>query len=113
MNRTSFFTPLFEPRTIAFVGASANPAKWGFNILHHLTRGNYGGEIFAIHPQGGTWFGRPLYRRLADVPAPIDLAVIVVPKEKVPGAGTSARRRYRGRPNQVPPWGWIAKISPP
>jgi len=86
MNRASFFQSLFEPRAIAFVGASANPAKWGFNILHHLTRGNYGGEIFAVNPQGGTWFGRPLYRRLADVPAPIDLAVIVVPKEKVPGA---------------------------
>jgi acyl-CoA synthetase (NDP forming) len=84
MNNGSFFTSLFEPRAIAFIGASSNPAKWGFNILHHLIRGGYGGNIYPINPQGGTWFGRPLHKNLAEVPRPIDLAIIVVPKESVP-----------------------------
>jgi len=84
MNNGTFFSSLFEPRAIAFIGASTNPAKWGFNILHHLIRGGYTGNIYPINPQGGTWFGRPLYKNLAEVPRPIDLAVIVVPKEKVP-----------------------------
>jgi acyl-CoA synthetase (NDP forming) len=84
MNNGSFFTSLFEPRAIAFIGASTNPAKWGFNILHHLIRGGYTGNIYPINPQGGTWFGRPLYKSLAEVPRPVDLAIIVVPKEMVP-----------------------------
>ena len=84
MNRESFYTSLFEPRAIAFIGASTNPAKWGFNILHHLIRGEYGGNIYPVNPQGGSWFDRPIYQRLADVPGPVDLAVIVVPKEIVP-----------------------------
>ena len=84
MNHESFYTSLFEPRAIAFIGASTNPAKWGFNILHHLIRGEYAGDIYPVNPQGGSWFDRPIYQRLADVPGPVDLAVIVVPKEIVP-----------------------------
>lgn len=84
MNNKSFYTSLFEPRAIAFIGASTNPAKWGFNILHHLIRGGYAGNIYPITPKGGTWFGRPLYKSLAEAPRPIDLAVIIVAKEKVP-----------------------------
>lgn len=83
MNRESFYTSLFEPRAIAFIGALTNPAKWGFNILDHLIRGEYCGNIYPVNPQGGSWFGRPIYQRLADVPGPVDLAVIVVPKENV------------------------------
>ena len=83
-NGSSFSASLFEPRSIAFIGASTNPAKWGFNILHHIIRGGYAGDLYPINPQGGTWFGRPLYRSLAEVPGPVDLAIIVVPKEKVP-----------------------------
>lgn len=86
MTSRSFFTSLFEPRAIAFIGASNNPAKWGFNILHHLIRGEYAGRLYPINAQGGTWFGRKMFKSLAEVTEPLDLAVIVVPKEKVPDA---------------------------
>jgi len=84
MNNGSFYTSLFEPRTVAFVGASTNPSKWGFNILHHIIKGGFEGNLYPVNPQGGSWFGRPMYRSLAEVPGPVDLAVIVVPKERVP-----------------------------
>jgi acyl-CoA synthetase (NDP forming) len=84
MNHQSFYKSLFEPRAIAFIGASTNPAKWGFNILHHIIKAGYKGSIYPINPQGGTWFGRPMYKSLAEAPRPIDLAIIVVPKERVP-----------------------------
>jgi len=83
MNQNAFYKLLFEPRAIAFIGASTNPSKWGFNILHHLIKGGYAGKIYPINPQGGTWFGRDIYKSLAEVPRPVDLAVIVVPKERV------------------------------
>ena len=84
MDHRSLYTSLFEPRAIAFIGASTNPTKWGFNILHHLIKGGYAGNIYPINPQGGIWFGRPMYKSLAEAPRPIDLAIIVVPKERVP-----------------------------
>lgn len=85
MDDRSFFNALFEPRSIAFIGASTSVTKWGFNILHHLVKGGFAGGIYPVNPQGGTWFGRKLYKSLAEVPRPVDLAVIVVPKELVPG----------------------------
>jgi len=85
MEDRSPYQALFEPRSIAFIGASAGVTKWGFNILHHLYKGGFSGAIYPVNPQGGDWFGRRLYRSLADVPRPVDLAVIVVPKELVPG----------------------------
>jgi acyl-CoA synthetase (NDP forming) len=84
MDDRSFFGALFEPRSIAFIGASTSVTKWGFNILHHLIKGGFAGDIYPVNPQGGTWFGRRLYKSLAEVPRPVDLAVIVVPKELVP-----------------------------
>ncbi len=86
METRSFLRSLFEPGAIAFIGASSGVTKWGFNILHHLIKGGYKGDIYPINPQGGSWFGRRIYARLADVPLPVDLAVIVVPKERVTGA---------------------------
>src|SRR5512137_2676959 len=85
MEDKSHYQALFEPRAIAFIGASTTPTKWGFNILHHLYKGGYAGGIYPVNPQGGTWFGREMYKSLADVPRPVDLAVIVVPKEFVAG----------------------------
>ena len=85
MNQKEQYRALFEPRSIAFIGASTAVTKWGFNILHHLYRGGFDGVIYPVNPQGGTWFGREMYKSLAVVPRPVDLAVIVVPKELVPG----------------------------
>ena len=75
---------LFEPESIAFIGASRDVFKWGFNILHHLIRCDYQGRIYPVNPQGGEWFGRQVYRHLDDIDDKIDLAVIVVKDTLVP-----------------------------
>ncbi|HNQ84288.1 MAG TPA: CoA-binding protein [Deltaproteobacteria bacterium] len=69
---------IFEPRNIAFIGASSDVFKWGFNILHHIVKRGYSGGIFPINPRGGQWFGRKVYASLDEIDEPIDLAVIVV-----------------------------------
>ncbi len=84
MENRSNLKALFEPRSIAFIGASNSVTKWGFNILHHLYKGNFGGPIYPVNPQGGAWFGREMFTSLDVVPRPVDLAIIVVPKERVP-----------------------------
>ena len=69
---------LFEPRTIAFIGASADIFKWGFNILHQIVKRGYQGEVYPVNPKGGDWFGRKIYASLDEISKPIDLAIIVV-----------------------------------
>ena len=69
---------LFEPRTIAFIGASTDIFKWGFNILHTIVKRGFAGEVFPVNPKGGEWFGRKMYPSLDEIDKPIDLAAIVV-----------------------------------
>lgn len=90
----ALFQALFAPRAIAFIGASTNVYKWGFNILHHIVRCGYSGSLYPINPQGGTWFGRPVYTGLDQIPEPIDLAVIVVKETLVPEALRSCVRHH-------------------
>lgn len=83
MNGNGIFRALFEPRSLAFVGASQNVFKWGFNILHHIVKGGYEGRIFPVNARGEEWFGRQSFKDIEDIPEPIDCAVIVVPAEQV------------------------------
>ncbi|MFH1980315.1 MAG: acetate--CoA ligase family protein [Pseudomonadota bacterium] len=74
---------LFYPRSIAFVGASAQMGKWGNMLLSNTISGGYGGAIYLVNPKGGTIADRPVYKTLADVPGPVDLAVVTLPAANV------------------------------
>jgi uncharacterized protein len=63
---------LRETKTIAVVGASANPARPSHGVLRWLLTRGY--RVFAINPGlTGTLLGAPVVPRLADVPEPIDM----------------------------------------
>ncbi len=70
---------LFYPRSIAFVGASAQIGKWGNMLMANTVSGEYGGEIYLVNPKGGTIAGRPVYRNIDAIPGPVDLAVVTIP----------------------------------
>lgn len=74
---------MFYPEAVAVIGASSNPQKWGFGILHNLIQGGYKGRIFPINPSQKEILGIKCYPSVSSVPYKIDLAVIVVPPEKV------------------------------
>lgn len=75
---------LFHPRSVAVVGASDNPGKLGYHVMKSLTEGKYAGRIFPINPGGKEIFGLSALKSLAQVPEPIDLAIVVLPAELVP-----------------------------
>jgi acetyl coenzyme A synthetase (ADP forming)-like protein len=77
---------LFSPEGVVVVGASLNPTKLGYGVARNLVVSEYPGVIHFVNPRGGTLFDRPLYPNLASVPDPVDLAVIMIPAEKVPDA---------------------------
>jgi acyl-CoA synthetase (NDP forming) len=77
---------LFTPRRVAVIGASASHGKAGGLVLRNLTSAEAGfrGEVIAIHPSASEILGCPAYPRLAAVPEPVDLALVVTPSAAVP-----------------------------
>jgi len=75
---------IFEPRSIAFLGATNNPMKWGFRIFANIVFGGYQGKLYPINPTKDEILGRKIYRSVAEVPEIPDLALIVIPPPGVP-----------------------------
>ena len=73
----------FRPRTIAFVGATEDEAKLGGRRYRSLVAGGFSGNIFAVHPRARSVRGRAAFPSLRAIPGPIDLAVVVVPRDAV------------------------------
>lgn len=71
----------FHPRGVAVIGASANPAKLSHGVLRNLTGHGYDGPVYPVNPKGGKILGLPVYRSVAEVPDPVELAVIVLSAE--------------------------------
>lgn len=70
---------IFNPKSIAIVGASTEPTKLGNRILSNLVNRKYSGRLFPINPHNKQILGFRVYSSVVDVPEAIDLAVIVVP----------------------------------
>lgn len=70
---------LFTPRSVAIVGASQNPQKVGGMPVQLLQRLGYGGHIYPINPSSNEVQGLKAYASVAQVPGPIDLAIVAVP----------------------------------
>jgi acyl-CoA synthetase (NDP forming) len=70
---------LFYPKSIVFVGASAQIGKWGNMLVSNTISGGYDGQIHLVNPKGGTIAGRTVYRNISEIPGPIDLAVVTIP----------------------------------
>ncbi len=76
---------IFEPRSIAVVGASANPTKRGHQILRALDESGYEGKVYAVNRGGGRILGRPVYTAVDELPEAADLAVLCTPAAAAPG----------------------------
>jgi acetyl coenzyme A synthetase (ADP forming)-like protein len=74
---------LFEPRSIAIVGASAHKGKIGYAVISNIITSNYQGKVYPINPQGGEVLGLPMYKTINDLPNDIDLVCIAIPAKLV------------------------------
>jgi succinyl-CoA synthetase alpha subunit len=74
--------PLFKPKSVAVIGATNNMSKWGYSSFSSLIR-RYKGEIYAVNNRDPKILNYKAYPGVTDIPGPVDLAVIVVPSDKV------------------------------
>jgi acetyltransferase len=76
---------MFNPESIAVIGASSKKGKVGRAVLDNLLDG-YKGRIYPINPNSPEIEGLKCYKSVLDVPGPIDLAAVVIPAKLVPQA---------------------------
>jgi acetyltransferase len=74
---------LLRPKSVAVVGASNTPGKIGYSVVANLLEGKYPGEIYPINLKDPEILGLKAYPTVADVPGPIDSAIITVPAKLV------------------------------
>ncbi len=75
---------LLTPRSVAVIGASAREHTMGRRLVHNLVAGGFTGPVRVVHPRADAVIGVPAYPTIGDVPGPVDLAIIVVPADRVP-----------------------------
>ena len=84
---------VMESRNMAIFGASRDPQKAGALLLKLLRETGFQGKVTGVNPQGGEVHGFPLYRTLDEVPFSVELAVMLIPPEAVPGAMSECARK--------------------
>lgn len=75
----------FYPNSVAVIGVSEKPDNLGRNIVANLIEYGYSGIVYAVGPRGGVIETRRIYRSVAEIPDPVDLAVVLTPAKTVPG----------------------------
>src|SRR5690348_2095178 len=83
--RTQALDVFFSPKSVAVVGATENPGSVGRTILWNLMTSPFGGTVFPVNPKRTSVLGVKAYPSLAEIPEPVDLAVIVTPPPSIPG----------------------------
>jgi acyl-CoA synthetase (NDP forming) len=78
---------------VAVVGASRDPAGIGYRLLDALVRNGFQGPVYPVNPKASQVHGLRAYPSLREVPGPVDLAVLAVPREAVPGVVDDCARR--------------------
>src|SRR3990172_1894173 len=80
---TAAIDAIFHPRSIAVVGASANPDTPGYDYLHSLQTFGYAGTIYPVNPRAEEILGLPSYPSLRDVPGDVDYVISCIPASAV------------------------------
>jgi len=75
---------IFNPQSVAVIGASDNPGKLGSHVMRSLTEGKYPGRIYPVNPGKGEILGIKTYPSLMEIPDGVDLSIIVLPAGQVP-----------------------------
>lgn len=76
---------LFQPGSVAVIGASARESSVGFRVLRNLIDGGFAGPVMPVNPKQKAIAGIVAYPDVASLPHVPDLAVICTPAPTVPG----------------------------
>ena len=84
---------LFNPGSVAVIGASDNPGKLGFHVMKSLVNGGFPGRIIPVNPGSFEIMGIKACPSMTDFKNKIDLAIVVLPAKLVPGVFTECVKK--------------------
>ena len=89
------FEPLFEPKTVAVLGASTKDVAIANTFIRRMKDFGYAGRIYPIHPTAPEVEGLKAYPSLGRTPEPVDYAYVAIGAERIPDALAEANGRCR------------------
>lgn len=83
-SRTAPIDFFFEPSSVAVVGASRSPVKFGHFLLMNLLDLGFEGKVYAVNPNAEEVLGVKTHPKVDSIPGEVDVAAIIVPAASVP-----------------------------
>ncbi|MBU7013576.1 MAG: acetate--CoA ligase family protein [Theionarchaea archaeon] len=87
---------LFNPESVAIIGASAHKGKIGYELLNNIITFGYQGKIYPVNVRASeidSILGLEPFESLGDIPGPVDLALITIPAQYVADAMRECARK--------------------
>jgi acetyltransferase len=75
---------IFNPQTVAIIGASDTEGSVGYAIVRNFTRLGYAGRVFYVNNRKAEILGTKTYSSITSIPETVDLAIIATPAKTVP-----------------------------
>ena len=75
---------LFEPNSVAVVGASEDPTKFGYLLMKNLIELGYSGKIYPVNKSRDTVLGYKCYPTVKSIPNDFETVIIIVPAQHIP-----------------------------
>ena len=72
-----------SPKSVAVIGATERPGSWGSFIMKGLLSGPFPGPIYPVNHQAGQVFGLPAFKKVGEIPGPVELAIFTIPEQAV------------------------------
>lgn len=94
MTEATDFGPLFAPRSVAVIGASATGGGIANNFLQNLRTQGFPGRVYAVHPSAAAVEGWPAFPSIAALPEPVDYAYVSVAAARTPELLRAAAGRF-------------------
>ena len=84
---------LIYPESVAVVGASNSPQKFGHLIVKNIIAGGFKGKLYPVNPRAGDILGLQSYPSVSAIPDDIDLVITVVPFESILDVVAECRKK--------------------
>ena len=105
-----YLTSLFEPKSLAIIGASETPGSVGATLVRNIIDGGYQGKLFLVNPRHESVFGQKTYESVESIPQRLDLAIVCTKAETVPAIINACGRA--GARNAIVISGGFAELGP-
>ncbi len=83
MDKSTNLDNFFKPKSVCLIGASHDKTKLGGVILRNLLK--FKGKVYPVNPKYKKLMGIKSYPSVPDIPASVDLSIIMRPAPEVPG----------------------------